>query len=154
MDNLTIIQERLIEELSLSLYDNKTMEDGYAFLNSPIQTIVNTGPRTITLDDLLLMLSQDSLSKLIDWPMIGDLRDKVMSQDILGVIKWLGAIRGIKITNEEFDLAYQYLTATQSIETSIPITPRVCNIIKAIPGGPNYITEAQFNSAWQIVRGQ
>lgn len=153
MDIFTTIQERLIEELMLPIYDNKTKEEAYIRFNAGTETSVKTVPKTIVLDDLLLMLSQESLTKMIDWPMIGDLRDKVMSQDVIGVIKWLGAIRGIKITNEEFQTAYEYLTSTQSVEVVNDITPRVWNVIKAIPSGPNYVTEAQFNSAWQIVRG-
>ena len=143
-----LIQQRLVIELSSSLYENTMQIDAFAFFNANQVVMTETKPRTILLDDLLTMLSPESAAKLVDWPMLGDLRDKVAAQDHVAVIKWLTFIRGTKITDTEFASAHAYLTETQEVQTTAEIIPRYWDVIRGIPGGPNVVSEEQFATAW------
>lgn len=143
-----VIHERLTAEIGLPLYDETTQIDAFAFFNTTSVATTETKPMPFTLAELLAFLSPESAAKLVDWPMLGDLRDKVTAQDHAGVIAWLAFITGTKITSAEFNLAYAHLTRTQEVQTVTPIQSRSWDVVRGIPSGPNAVTEQQFAAAW------
>lgn len=142
------IHGRLTAELALPLYDNKTQAEGFALLNATESIVTETKSVPFTLAELLAFLTTESKAKLVDWLGLVDLRDLVKAQDHAGVIAWLAFITGTKIEKPEYDKAYDHLTRTQEVQTVIPIQARVWDVVRAIPNGPNSVTEEQFAAAW------
>lgn len=146
-----ILMQRLTAELADAAYDGLTQAEGFALLNATENVETTNKPMAFTMAELLSFLKPASATKLVDWPMLGDLRDKVTAQDHAGVIAWLSFINGTKITQEEFQQANAYLTRTESVEVRTPIESRAWRVIRGIPGGPNVVSEEQFAAAWLAV---
>lgn len=143
-----IIMQRLTTELSDAAYNDKTQAEGLAFLKATTVSSPVVRPMAFTMAELLTFLKPQSALKLVDWPMLGDLRDKVTEQDHAGVIAWLSFIKNSKIDADEFDDAYAHLTRTETVQVATEIIPRIWDVIRGIPSGPNDISDEQFAAAW------
>lgn len=145
-----IINKRLLEELALPLYDNKSQEEGFALLNSTSITSEITQLKPITLTGLLSNISMETKANICDWVHLLDFRNKVEQQDRIGIAMYIDILLSAnKIKEEEATRIIGMLNDTETIVVTSDCVPRSFNIIRGIPGGPNVVSEAQFAEAWK-----
>jgi hypothetical protein len=107
--------------------------------------------KPLTIERLLSSLTQPSIEKLISWPHLTDMRDKVLAQDRIGVGLWgqLLVASGY-ITTDEYNQIGAALAETE--EYTVPVEPLPATPMRSadgIPGSWSVVPVGeQFQLAW------
>lgn len=155
----TEINKRLLAEVTLPIYDNKTQVEAFMLFIATEETTSVTRSKTLTLTNLLGGLSSGSKARLRDWSDAQNLKTAILNQDRTAIGIYLDLlISGDELTPPLIDPTeaaevMKELVATETVEVIKSITPRSYEIIRGIPRGPNTITEEQFRVAWIAIRG-
>lgn len=155
----TAINNRLLAEVALPIYDNKTQVEAFMLFMATEETASVTRPKTLTLAGLLSGLSSGSKARLRDWNDAQNLKAAILAQDRSAIGIYLDLlVSGDELTPpliepSEGATVMGELVASETVDVVTQITPRSYEIIRGIPRGPNTITEEQFIIAWTAIRG-
>ena len=105
--------------------------------------------KPLTIERLLVALTQPSIAKLIAWPHLTDLRDKVAANDRLGVGLWgqLLVASGY-ITPDEYNLIGAALAETE--EYIVPVEPLPATPMRSADGVPGSWSVISVGSQFQL----
>lgn len=142
-------------ELSNPMYIGKTLEEAYSLLHDPITTEVRKEiPKRLSVSDALSVLSEETCVKLASNPNITDLRDKIISQDVAGVMLWASIFLKAKIiTQQEAAQLSQVLNGKEEVVTQVVSNPRIGTAFLKVPSMPNLIEMEDFTIAYNAVYG-
>lgn len=141
----------LLTELRTELYNNKTVDQAYELFHATSETVSINSPIEISISTLLSKLSLESIGKLVAWPSLPDLRNKIIQNDKSGVVLWgqLLLLGGI-ITQNEFNDIYSYVNSTENKNINIEKASRISIISSGVGGFPNKISIDDFTIAWNL----
>lgn len=142
-------------ELRNPMYLGKTLEEAYSLLHDPVVTEVRKEiPKRLSVSDALSVLSEETCVKLASNPNITDLRDKIISQDVAGVMLWVSIFLKAKIiTQQEVAQLSQVLNGKEEVVTQVVSNPRIGTAFLKVPSMPNLIEMEDFTIAYNAVYG-
>lgn len=149
--SLSVDQQNALKlEFQNSVYSGLTSAQAFDLLNNAqqINTVVNA-PQTLTIVALLGLLSPASIAKLANWPTLVDLRDKIVNQDITGVVLYGEVLVAAQIiTQDEFTSISKYVETQVQQTVVVTIPARISTKFNGVTGMPNYIVKSDFDSIW------
>lgn len=144
-----VARETLAVELVLPRYDGMTEQQAYDDLHATSKTENVTRLVELTLVGLLGGLSSESKGKVCDWVHLLDFRAKVLQQDRQGVGIYIDLlVNAGKISPTEAQAAMDQIKATETVEVTTEIAPRIATDFGGIEHFPNKIKPETFALAW------
>jgi hypothetical protein len=144
-----VARETLAVELALPRYDSMTQQQAYDDLHATSKTESVTQLAELTLVGLLGDLSSESKGKVCDWVHLLDFRAKVLQQDRQGVAIYIDLlVNAGKISPAEAQAAMGQLQATETVEVTTAVIPRIATDFGGIANFPNKVKPETFALAW------
>lgn len=144
------VEEVLQSEFEKPDYDGMTADAAFAAFTVGRDVVTQEQRlKPFTVSDVLSLVGQLSMAKLVMLPSLTDIRDKIQQNDREGVLLWGAMLTAAgTITEQEAAAISAVCQSTESVDVTTREDARILAAFVGLADFPNTISREQFDAAW------
>lgn len=144
------LEQVLQEEFAGSFYDGLAADAAFAAFTIGRDVVTQEQRlKLFTVSDVLSLVGQPSMARLVMLPSLTDIRDKIQQNDREGVLLWGAMLTAAgTITEQEAAAISAVCQATEAVDVTNHEDARILSAFAGLADFPNTITREQFDAAW------